>query len=245
MAWLTPGKTEETTMLQLRTLETLGGGDFGWLKARHHFAVDERGNPAHTRLGSLVVWNDDEIAPHSGFPLHGHSDMEIVTYVREGVLRHEDTSGGQGEIHAGNVQAFSAGRGIRHSEFNGSGSPLRLFQIWLLPRRRGTDPRWATKPFTDTVRAGRLLPLVSGFAEDEDALQIDADARVLGATVPAGERLDYALPPTRYAYLVPARGSVVVNGRHVGERDGIAIAGESRIAITAVEAAEIILVDAA
>ena len=232
-------------MLQLRTLETLGGGDYGWLKARHHFAVDERGNPAHGRLGSLVVWNDDEIAPHSGFPLHAHRDMEIVTYVREGVLHHEDNSGGRGEIRAGNVQAFSAGRGIRHAEFNGGDAPLRLFQIWLLPRRRGIDPRWATKPFVDADRAGRLLPLASGFSEDRDALYIDADARVLGATVEAGERITYPLPATRYAYLVPARGSLVVNGQHVGERDGIAIAGETRIAIAALEAAEIVLVDAA
>lgn len=232
-------------MLQLRSRETLGGGDFGWLKARHHFAVDERGNPAHARLGSLVVWNDDEIAPHSGFPLHAHRDMEIVTYVREGVLRHEDNSGGRGEIHAGNVQAFSAGRGIRHSEVNSGDAPLRLFQIWLLPRRRGIDPRWATKPFADAARAGRFLPLASGFSDDQDALQIDADARVLGATVQAGQRIEYALPSTRYAYLVPARGSVIVNGQHVKERDGIAIAGETGIAITALEAAEIVLVDAA
>src|SRR5579863_808332 len=232
-------------MLQLRTLETLGGGDYGWLKARHHFAVDERGNPAHARLGSLVVWNDDEIAPHSGFPMHAHRDMEIVTYVREGVLHHEDNSGGRGEIRAGNVQAFSAGSGIRHSEFNSGDGPLRLFQIWLLPRRRGIDPRWATKPFADADRAGRLLPLASGFREDQSALQIDADARVLGARVEAGERITYALPATRYAYLVPARGSVMVNGQHVGERDGIAIAGETQIAIAALEAAEIILVEAA
>ena len=232
-------------MLQLRTWETLGGGDYGWLKARHHFAVDARGNPAHGRLGSLVVWNDDEIAPRSGFPMHAHRDMEIVTYVREGVLRHEDDSGGSGEIRAGNVQAFSAGRGIRHAELNSGAAPLRLFQVWLLPRRRGSDPRWATKPFTDAQRAGRLLPLVSGFSEDRDALAIDADARVLGATLEAGERIEYALPATRYGYLVPARGSVIVNGQHVGERDGIAIAGETGIAITALEAAEIILVEAA
>lgn len=232
-------------MLQLRTRETLGGGDYGWLKARHHFAVDERGNPEHMPLGSLVVWNDDEIAPHSGFPMHAHRDMEIVTYVREGVLRHEDNSGGSGEIRAGNVQAFSAGRGIRHSEFNGGEAPLRLFQIWLLPRRRGTDPRWATKSFADADRAGNLLPLASGFSGDRHALPIDADARVLGAKLLAGERIEYSLPSTRYGYLVPARGTVTVNGRHVAERDGIAIAGESGIAITAIEAAEIILVDAA
>jgi len=231
--------------LQLRTWDALGGGDHGWLKARHHFAIDDRGNPAHARLGSLVVWNDDEIAPHSGFPMHAHRDLEIVTYVREGVLKHEDNSGGRGEIRAGSVQAFSAGRGIRHSEYNDSDAPLKLFQIWLLPRRQGTEPRWASKPFANARRAGRLLPLASGFPEDEAALRIDANARVLGATLEAEERIAYPLPPTRYGYLVPARGRVLVNGQPVGERDGVAITGEPGIAITALEAAEIILVDAA
>jgi redox-sensitive bicupin YhaK (pirin superfamily) len=150
-------------MLQLRTWDTLGGGDHGWLKAKHHFAVANQGNPAHAQLGSLVVWNDDEIAPRSGFLMHAHRDMEIVTYVREGVLQHEDDSGGRGEIRAGNVQAISAGRGIQHREYNGSDAPLRIFQIWLLPRQRGTDPRWASKPISDMQRAGRLVPLASGF----------------------------------------------------------------------------------
>ena len=232
-------------MLQLRNWDTLGGGDRDWLKARHHFAVDSQGNPAHVPLGSLVVWNDDEIAPRSGFPMHAHRDMEIVTYVREGVLHHEDNSGGRGEIRAGNVQAFSAGRGIRHSEFNGGDAPLRLFQIWLLPRRRGIEPHWATKSFADAQRAGRFVTLASGFPEDEDALQIDAAARVLGATLEPGQNIEYTLPSTHYGYLVPARGRVLVNNQHVGERDGIAILCETRIVITALDTAEVILVDAA
>ena len=232
-------------MLQLRALDTLGGGNRDWLKARHHFAVDSQGNPAHARLGNLVVWNDDEIAPHSGFPMHGHRDMEIVTYVREGVLQHEDSSGGRGEIGARNVQVITAGRGVRHSEYNDTDATLRIFQIWLLPRRRGLDPRWGTKPFADTQRSGRLMPIASGFPEDQEALRIEADARVLGAMIEAGQRITYSLPSTRYGYLVPARGRVLVNDQQVGERDGIAIVGEPGIAITALEAAEIILVDTA
>jgi redox-sensitive bicupin YhaK (pirin superfamily) len=230
-------------MLQLRALDTLGGGDHDWLRARHHFAVDSQGNPAHARLGNLVVWNDDELAPHSGFPMHRHRDMEIVTYVREGVLNHEDSSGGRGEIRAGNVQAITAGRGIRHSEYNDTDARLRIFQIWLLPRRLGLDPSWGTRPIADMQRAGRLVPLASGFPDDQGALRIEADARVLGATVEAGQRIAYPLPSTRYGYLVPVRGSVMVNDQPVGERDGIAIAGEPGIAITAIEPAEIILVD--
>jgi len=232
-------------MLQLRALDTLGGGDHDWLKARHHFAVDVQGNPAHARLGNLVVWNDDEIAPHNGFPMHGHRDMEIVTYVREGVLKHEDSSGGRGEIRAGNVQAITAGRGIRHCEYNDTDARLRIFQIWLLPRRLGLDPHWAAKPVADIQGVGRLVPLASGFPEDQGALRIEADARILGATLEAKQRIEYPLPSTRYGYLVPTHGRVMVNDQHVGERDGIAIAGEPGIAITAIEPAEIILVDTA
>jgi quercetin 2,3-dioxygenase len=232
-------------MLQLRALDTLGGGNRDWLKARHHFAVDSQGNHAHARLGNLLVWNDDEIAPHSGFPMHGHRDMEIVTYVREGVLQHEDSSGGRAEIVARNVQAITAGRGIRHSEYNNADARLRIFQIWLLPRRLGLDPHWATKSFADMQRAGRFVPLASGLPDDQDALRIEADARVLGVTVEAGQRIEYSLPSTRYGYLVPARGRVMVNNQQVGERDGLAIAGEAGIAITAIDPAEIILVDTA
>jgi redox-sensitive bicupin YhaK (pirin superfamily) len=232
-------------MLQLRALDTLGGRNRDWLKARHHFAVDSQGNPAHARLGNLLIWNDDEIAPHSGFPMHGHRDMEIVTYVREGVLQHEDSSGGRAEIVARNVQAITAGRGIRHSEYNDADARLRIFQIWLLPRRLGLDPYWATKSFADMQRAGRFVPLASGFSDDQDALRIETDARVLAATLEAGQGIEYPLPPTRNGYLVPARGRVMVNNQQVGERDGLAIAGEPGIAITAVEPAEIILVDTA
>ena len=232
-------------MLQLRPLDTLGGATRDWLRARHHFAVDSHGNPVHERLGNLVVWNDDEIAPHSGFPMHAHRDIEIVTYVREGVLHHEDSLAGRGEIRAREVQVITAGRGVYHSEYNDTDAYLRLFQIWLVPRRRGLDPSWATKSLGDVQYSGRLIPIASGFTEDRDALWIDSDARVLRATVQAGEDIAYTLTSTRYAYLVPARGKVMVNDQQVGERDGIAISGEPEIAVTALEPAEIILVDTA
>jgi quercetin 2,3-dioxygenase len=125
-------------MVQIRKATTLDGGDFGWLKARHHFKVTPEGNPANRPLGSLVVWNDDEIAPGRGFDLHGHADMEIITYVRRGTVTHRDSIGNVGLTRAGDVQAISAGTGIRHSEFNLGQEPLKLFQIWLRPRQTGT-----------------------------------------------------------------------------------------------------------
>ena len=134
-------------MLQLRSKETLDHGDRGWLKARHHFIVSADGNPANGPLGALVVWNDDEIAPGTGFGRHSHSDMEIVTYVRQGAVTHEDSVGNVGRTVAGDVQVMSAGSGISHSEHNRDEAPLKLFQIWLRPRRPDGTPRWDTRKF--------------------------------------------------------------------------------------------------
>ncbi len=229
-------------MLQVRSRDSLSGGDRGWLKAKHHFAPDGQG--PHGPLGCLVIWNDDEVAPHAGFPLHGHRDMEIVTYVREGAVAHSDDAGGGGRIEAGHVQAISAGRGIRHAEYNPNDDVLRVFQIWLLPRHRGLEPRWATKPFAKADRAGRLVALASGFAEDAEALEIDADARVLGATLKAGETITYALGAGRAAYLVPTLGALDVNGVRIAARDGVAITDEPSLTLSARDACEFVLVDA-
>ncbi len=231
-------------MLQLRPWNSLSGGDHGWLKARHHFAIDEHMASEHGPLGCLVVWNDDEVAPGKGFPMHGHHDMEIVTYVSDGAVAHTDDAGGSSRIEAGHVQAISAGRGIRHAEYNPGAEPLRIFQIWLLPRGRGATPHWATKPFPKAERAGRFVPLASGFAEDRGALPIDADARVLGATLPAGQHVEYRFHPMRHGYLVPALGTVAVNGHRIGSRDGIAISSEPVILVSAIDDAEIVFVDA-
>ena len=130
---------KEVMMLQLRPSSTLDGGDFGWLKAKHHFAVRPDGNPANGPLGALMVWNDDEIAPGTGFGLHGHANMEIISYVREGLVTHRDSIGNVGRTEAGDVQAISAGAGIRHSEHNLGAEPLRMFQIWLRPRVNGGE----------------------------------------------------------------------------------------------------------
>ena len=232
-------------MLQLRPRNLLDGADLGWLKARHHFAVSADGNPAHGPLGSLVVWNDDEVAPGTGFGLHGHRDMEIITYVREGSVAHEDDAGNAGETRAGDVQVMSAGTGIRHAERNGGAGPLRIFQIWLRPRTPGGAPRWAQRTFPTVDRAGHLVALASGLPGDDGALPIDADARVLGATLLAGQSLSYAMGAGRHAYLAPSRGAVVVNGQRVGTGDGLAAFAESELAITALDDAEIVLVDAA
>jgi quercetin 2,3-dioxygenase len=232
-------------MLQLRTKETLDHGDLGWLKARHHFIVSPDGNKANSALGALVVWNDDEIAPGAGFGRHSHADMEIVTYVRQGVVTHEDSTGNVGRTVAGDVQVMSAGTGISHSEYNRDDDPLKLFQIWLLPRHRGGKPRWDSRKFPKADRAGRLIELASGEPKDAHTLLIRADARVLGATLLAGTGLTHPPARFRHTYLAPAQGAILVNGQRVAVGDGIAAIDEPELTITAEESAEFILVDAA
>jgi len=229
-------------MLQVRSSSTLDGGDFGWLKAKHHFAVSADGNPDNAPLGALVVWNDDEIAPGTGFGLHGHADMEIISYVRDGVVTHRDSIGNVGRTEAGDVQAISAGTGIRHSEHNLGTEPLRLFQIWLRPRMNGGRPHWSTRRFPKEDRANQFIVLASGFAGDRDALPIRADARVLGATLLAGARIQYEPGGFRHAYLAPARGTIAVNGVRLALGDGIAVVDEPRLTVSAEQDAEVILV---
>ncbi|MDF3197380.1 pirin family protein [Pseudomonas sp. 1912-s] len=228
-------------MLEHRLKADLGGGDYGWLKARHHFKVTPDGNPAHRPLGALVVWNDDLIAPDSGFPMHGHENMEIVSYVLEGTVSHRDSAGGQGRTEAGDVQVMSAGTGIRHEERNAQGVPLRLFQIWLRPRENGGVPRWGSRPFPKAGRAGQWAVLASGMPDDQGALQICADARVLGATLKAGQRLNYSM--TGQGYLVPTLGAVTVNGATVEGGDGVAMTQERVLAVEAIDDTEVILVE--
>ena len=232
-------------MIEKRPFAGLGGADHGWLKAKHHFSFANYYDPSRMGWGALRVWNDDEIAPQSGFPPHPHADMEIVTYVRQGAITHQDNLGNKGRTEAGDVQVMSAGSGIRHAEYNLESGDTRLFQIWIEPNRQGGAPSWGAKPFPKADRAGRFVTLASGLPGDEDALPIRTDARVVGATLKAGETADYPLDPERHAYLVPASGAVEVNGVHLDARDGAAITGETGLKVRALEDSEVVLVDAA
>lgn len=232
-------------MIEKRPFAKLGGDEHGWLNTRHHFSFADYQDPERMRWGRLRVWNDDEIAPGTGFPLHPHADMEIITYVTEGAVTHQDSLGNKGRTAAGDVQVMSAGSGIRHSEYNLEPETTKLFQIWILPTERGGAPDWGTRPFPKGERSGRFVPLASGFAEDAEALPIRTDARVLGATLRAGETVDYPLSSGRHGYLVPAKGAVEVNGVRLDARDGAAIHDEVGLRVRALEDAELVLVDAA
>ena len=230
-------------MIERRPFNSLGGANHGWLDAKHHFSFSGYRDSKRMGWGALRVWNDDTIAAQSGFPPHPHSDMEIITYVREGAISHRDSLGNAGRTVAGDVQVMSAGSGITHSEFNLEPGTTRIFQIWIIPDGERKAPSWGTRPFPKGERSGRFVTLASGVEGDGDALPIRTDARVLGASVKAGETVEYTLAPGRYAYLVPATGRVDVNGVALNARDGAAIRDETTLRITASEDSELVLVD--
>ena len=232
-------------MIERRPFDRLGGADHGWLKARHHFSFANYYDPKNMGWGPIRVWNDDEIAPNSGFPPHPHADMEIVTYVRQGAITHKDSLGNEGRTEAGDVQVMSAGSGIRHAEYNLEPGTTTLFQIWIQPSTRGGTPSWGARPFPKGDRAGKFVTLASGLDGDAEALPIRTDARVAGATLKAGETTEYVLGRDRHAYLVPAVGAVEVNGVRLDARDGAAVRDEDVLRVTALEDAEVVLVDAA
>ncbi len=225
--------------------DSLGRFDNDWLKARYHFSFAGYHDPARQGHGPLLVWNDDTIAPGRGFDLHGHRDMEIITYVREGAVTHHDHLGNEGRTVAGDLQVMSAGRGILHAEYNLEAGPTTLFQIWILPERTGLPPRWEQRSFPRGDCSGQLVPLASGRDGDilAGALMIHQDATLYGATLAAGETLEHALADGRRAYLVVARGAATVNGTPLGPRDGARIEAETRLTITATEETEILLAD--
>jgi hypothetical protein len=231
-------------MIQVRPFEGLGRFHNEWLNARHHFSFGQYRDPERMGFGRLRVWNDDEVAPGTGFDPHPHREMEIVTYIREGAITHRDNLGNEGRTAAGDVQVMHAGTGIVHAEYNREAAPTRLFQIWIQPDRHGVAPGWATRQFP---KEGGLSVLASGRVQDAEsgALPLNADAAVLAGTLRAGETASLELAPGRGVYLVAASGSLTVNGTHVGARDGVAITGEDDLAIVATEDTELVIVDVA
>jgi quercetin 2,3-dioxygenase len=234
--------TDTKTKIEVRPFASLGAANHGWLDAHHHFSFAEYYDPARMNWGAIRVWNDDIIQPQSGFPPHPHADMEIVTYVRTGAITHKDSLGNEGRTEAGDVQVMSAGSGIRHAEYNLENEATTLFQIWIMPNRTGGSPSWGAKPFPKESRSGAWQVLASGIEGDTDALPIRTNARVVGATIKAGESLSYEVGAGRYAYLVPATGAIEIDGHRANARDGVAIE-EGQITVTALEDAEIVLVD--
>lgn len=232
-------------MIDVQPFDRLGRFTNDWLNARHHFSFGDYRDAARMGVGGLRVWNDDEIAPGSGFEPHPHREMEIITYVREGAITHRDSLGNEGRTEAGDVQVMHAGTGIIHAELNQEKVPTRLFQIWIVPGKAGVAPGWGTRRFPDRVD-GALAALADGRAgANGAALPLHADAAVLAGRLARGETIRQPLGAGRVGYLVPATGAVTVNGVPVNTRDGATITGESAVEITATEDAELVMVDVA
>ena len=229
--------------LELRPFADLGHFKIDWLEARHHFSFGGYHDPERMGHSVLRVWNDDIIRPGTGFDPHPHRDMEIVTYVRQGAITHEDNMGNRGRTEAGDVQVMSAGTGVVHSEYNREEEATRIFQIWFRTDAAGHPPHWETREFPRGDRAGALVPLASGQPGVEGALPIHQDATLYGATLPAGMAVTHRFAAGRSGYLVPATGAVMADGQRVDARDGLAITGEDTIELTAIDDSELLLAD--
>jgi redox-sensitive bicupin YhaK (pirin superfamily) len=232
-------------MIEHRPFDSLGAFKTGWLDAHYHFSFSEYRDPERTHWGALRVWNDDAIQPKTGFPPHPHADMEIITYVRTGAITHEDSLGNRGRTEAGDVQVMSAGSGVTHAEYNVEDGVTTLYQIWIMPKSRGGAPFWGAAKFPKEDRAGSLVTLASGFSEDQEqgALPIRQDARVMAATLSPGQGITFVPKTGAKQYLAVAKGAVRVNGAEVGARDGAAIAEETELRIEAQSLSEIVLVE--
>src|SRR5258706_13549102 len=230
-------------MIERRPFGELPSEDLGWLKARRHFCSAAQDDPSRSGWGCMRVWNDAEIAPNAGFALQVHANIEIITYVREGTVTHRDSLGNEDRIEAGNVQVVSAGTGIRHAEYNLEQAPARIFQIWIAPTSPGGSPAWGVQPCPVAGRSRCFVAIASGFESDRDALPIRAYARVLSAKLKAGESIEHVLRELRLAYLVPSSGTVDVNGVKIHARDGAAIKDVDIVTITAIEDADVVMVD--
>ena len=231
-------------MIDIRPFARLAHRDHGWLDTRYHFSFADYHDPDRIGWGNLRVWNDDRIAPKSGFPPHPHSDMEIITFVRTGAISHKDSMGNTGRTGAGDVQVLSAGTGVVHAEYNLEAEDTTLFQIWIKPDRVGEPPSWGTREFPDGERSGKWVVLASGDPDADDALPLRCEAKVLAATLKAGDYIDYSPDPWRHLYLVAATGRIKVNGLEANARDGVAITNLEQVGVEALEDCELVMVDA-
>jgi hypothetical protein len=231
-------------MIQIRKSNARGHADHGWLNARHTFSFAQYYDPAYMGFSVLRVINDDTVAPGRGFGTHPHSDMEIVTYVLEGALKHQDSMGNGSVIRAGDVQYMSAGSGVHHSEVNPSlDEAVHLLQIWILPEQNNLAPQYAQKtiPLEEKRGVWRVLVSPDGRA---DSIAIRQDASLLATVLHDAESLDYRPAANRSLYLQVARGSVLLNGMSLAEGDGAAIVDEVHMTLTGQgREAEVLLFD--
>jgi redox-sensitive bicupin YhaK (pirin superfamily) len=232
-------------MVNIRRSGERGGGDFGWLNTRFTFSFDQYYDPRFMGFRSLRVMNEDRVQPGQGFPAHPHRDMEIITYVLEGALEHKDSLGTGAVIRPGDGQRMSAGRGIRHSEFNPSKTdPVHLLQIWITPDRPGHEPGYEQKAFPEEEKRGRLRLIASSDGKD-GSVTIHQDAKLYVSLLAPGQEVKHDLTRNRHAWAQVAKGEVELNGKKLDQGDGAAISDEQKLTIKGVKDAEVLLFDLA
>ena len=232
-------------MLTIRKSAERGLTDLGWLHSRHTFSFGHYIDPAHMGFGPLRVINEDRVKPGAGFDSHGHRDMEIVSYVLAGALAHKDSLGGGSVLRPGEVQRMSAGAGIRHAEFNHSGTePVRFVQIWIVPERQGVAPSYEQQPFADDDKRGRLR-LVGSPQGREGSLTIGRDVDLYAGLFDAGEEARLDLRPGRSAWVQVTRGGVAVNGARLSAGDGAAITAADAVFVAGIQDGEVLVFDLA
>jgi redox-sensitive bicupin YhaK (pirin superfamily) len=232
-------------MINIRKSNERGRADHGWLDTHFTFSFADYYDPEHVQFRTLRVMNDDRVAGGGGFPMHPHRDMEIVTYVLDGALQHRDSMGNGSVIKPGDVQYMSAGTGVTHSEFNASKTePVHLYQIWMLPEKKGLKPAYDQKNFSEVEKRGKLRLVASPDGRD-GSVKIRQDNELYATVLGAGESVKHVLQPERHAYVQVARGSVKLNGKQLETGDGAAISVEKAVELTGVNEAEVLLFDLA
>ncbi len=230
-------------MIELRAADARGTANLGWLNSRHTFSFGHYRDPAQQGFSDLLVINDDRVAPAQGFGAHPHRDMEIFSYVLEGALEHKDSMGTGSVIRPGDVQMMSAGSGVRHSEFNHSqDASVHFLQIWIVPNRKGVEPRYQQQHFTDADKRGRLRLIISPDGA-QGSLGVHQDARVYAGLFDGAESASLTLEAGRYAYVHVARGSVTLNGQTLREGDGVRVRDERELHIEGGSDAEVLVFD--
>ena len=230
-------------MIEHFKFKNLGNHDYGWLNARYHFNFANYYNPSIKPKAPLLVWNDDTIKPNTGFPMHSHQNMEIITYIRKGSIAHEDNIGNKGEIQKGEIQIMSAGSGITHSEFNYGDEDTLLFQIWIEPNKKNIKPRWENISIKD-YNLDSINVLASGETQyaKSDILKINQDASIIKING-SNDHLSYQIRNNRHVYFVLVKGKIKINNHEINERDGVYIINENKINFNFIENSEIIMVD--
>lgn len=232
-------------MMKIRRAHERGHANHGWLDTHHTFSFARYYDPEHTGFRSLRVINDDTVSPGQGFGTHGHRDMEIVSYVLEGALEHEDSMGTGSVLRRGDVQRMTAGTGVTHSEFNHSAEePVHFLQIWILPERSGLTPEYEERRFAEEEKRGRLRLIVSPDGRD-GSLRIHQDAAIYASMLGEGDSVRHDLAAGRHAWLQVVGGNLIVNGESLATGDGVAVSGEACLTITGRGETELLLFDVA